>query len=218
MKVIYLNPSKPEEIEAAAEEAAKFLRAGKIIVYPTDTIYGIGCDARNDKAVEKIFRIKKREKNKPLSVIVKNIDAIGKISFLDAKARKVLAKFLPGPYTFILPGAKNISAAALNGRNNVGIRIPDNVVVQKIIEKFEGPIVTTSVNVPGEEALSDPFRIAEIFSRKREAPHLLLDAGESGNTEPSMIIDLTRSHPQILRSGKRTAMEVLALLDKLKEF
>lgn len=218
MKIIYLNPSKPEEVAAAAEEAAKFLRDGKIIIYPTDTIYGIGCDARNDKAVEKIFRIKKRERSKPLSVIVKNIESVNRVSYFSVKTRKILEKFLPGPYTFILPGAKNISAAALNGRNNIGIRIPDNAIIQKIAEEFDGPIVTTSVNISGEETLDDPFQMAEIFSRKREAPNLLLDAGRSGSAEPSMIIDLTRSHPQILRSGKRTAMEVLALLDKLKEF
>lgn len=218
MKIIYLNPNQPEEVAAAAEEAAKFLRDGKIIIYPTDTLYGLGCDARNDAAVEKIFRIKKREKNKPLSVIVKSIDAAGSVAFVSVKTRKVLEKFLPGPYTFILPGVKKISPNALNGRIDVGIRIPDNQVIQRIVTEFDGPIITTSVNISGSEALRDPFQMAEIFSRKREAPHLLLDAGKNENSEPSTIIDLTRSHPQILRSGKRTAMEVLALLDKLKEF
>jgi len=218
MQIIYLNPDNQEEIELAAEEAAKVLREGKIIIYPTDTIYGMGCDAENDQAVEKIFRIKKREKNKPLSVIVKDIEAVNRISFFSVKTRKVLEKFLPGPYTFILPGARNISRLLLAGELNVGVRIPDSLVTQKIMEKFGRPLVTTSVNISGAESLDDPFQMAEIFSRKREAPDLLLDAGKSKNSEPSMIIDLTRSHPQILRSGNRTAREVLELLDKLKEF
>lgn len=218
MKIIYLNPSKLEEVAAAAREAAKFLREGKIIIYPTDTIYGIGCDAQNNKAVEKIFRIKKREKNKPLSVIVENIEAINRITFFSVKTRKILEKFLPGPYTFILPGARNISRVLLAGGLNIGVRIPDSRVTQKIAEEFDGPVVTTSVNISGSEVLNDPFQMAEFFSRKREAPDLILDAGKSENFEPSMIIDLTRKHPQILRSGNRTAREVLELLDKLKEF
>lgn len=218
MKIIYLNPNKLEEIEAAAEEAAVALNAGKIVIYPTDTIYGMGCDAQNDKAVEKIFRIKKREKTKPLSVIVENIEAVNGITFFSVKTRKILEKFLPGPYTFILPGARNISRALLAGGLNVGVRIPDNLITQKITEKFGRPLVTTSVNISGAESLNDPFQMAEIFSRKREAPDLLLDAGKSKNLEPSMIIDLTKKQPQILRSGNRTAREVLDLLDKLKEF
>lgn len=218
MKIIYLNPSNPEEVESAAVEAAKFLREGKIIIYPTDTIYGMGCDAGNDAAVEKIFRIKKREKDKPLSVIVENIEAINRVTFFSVKTRKILEKFLPGPYTFILPGARNISRFILAGGLNVGVRIPDSLITQKIMEKFHLPLVTTSVNPSGAELLSDPFQMAEIFSRKREAPDLLLDAGKSENTEPSIIIDLTRSHPRIIRSGNRTAREVLELLDKLKEF
>jgi len=205
MKVIYVDISSEEKINLAVQEAVSFLKEGKTIVYPTDTIYGLGCDAMNEKAIEKVYKIKKRDESKPFSVIAKNIEAIKKIAFVDRRTEGIASKLLPGP--------ANLTA----GNNSIGVRIPNNVISQKIADAFTGPIVTTSVNLSGEESLNDPFKIVEYFREKELVPDLVLDCGKIKNAQTSIIIDLTRKSPQILRSGTRSLSEIMAVLEKLKD-
>lgn len=216
MKVVYVDTNSPEKIRLAVEEAVDFLRQGKIIVYPTDTIYGLGCDALNEEAVGKIYAIKKRESGKPVSVIVDDVDSINKIAFVDRKNKAVAEKLLPGPYTLIFPGPKHIPKIITGGENSIGIRMPDNNVCQEIAGAFPNPIVTTSVNLSGEEALNDPFKIVDYFKDKELVPDLILDCGKIKEAQASIVVDLTRKSPQILRSGTRSLKETMELLDKLK--
>jgi len=217
MKVIYVDISSEEKINLAVQEAVSFLKEGKTIVYPTDTIYGLGCDAMNEKAIEKVYKIKKRDESKPFSVIAKNIEAIKKIAFVDRRTEGIASKLLPGPYTLIYPGPKHMPANLTAGNNSIGVRIPNNVISQKIADAFTGPIVTTSVNLSGEESLNDPFKIVEYFREKELVPDLVLDCGKIKNAQTSIIIDLTRKSPQILRSGTRSLSEIMAVLEKLKD-
>lgn len=217
MKVIYVDRSDKYKFDLAISEAVQCLKEGKIIVYPTDTIYGLGCDALNEKAVRKIFAIKKRDKNKPVSVIVKDIDSIKKIAFLDNKTKSVAEKLLPGPYTLIFPGPKNIPEIITGGKNSIGIRIPNNKICQEIVKTFTNPIVTTSVNLSGEESLNDPFKIVDHFKSKDLVPDLVLNCGKIKKAQPSIIVDLTKKSPQILRSGTRSLKEVMELLEKLNK-
>ncbi len=216
MRIIYVDFEDAGKFDLAVSEAVKFLREGKIIIYPTDTIYGLGCDVLNEEAVKKIFEIKKRNIGKPLSVIVKDISKIKEIAFVDKEKEKVAASIFPGPYTLVLPGPRNIPKIIIGGQDSIGIRIPDNLITKNISQHFKNPIVTTSVNLSGEEPLNDPFKIAEYFKNKNFAPDLILDCGKIKDARPSIIIDLTRKIPQILRSGARSLEEIKKLLNKLK--
>lgn len=216
MRIIYVDFENTDKLDLAISEAVKFIREGKIIVYPTDTIYGIGCDALNEDAVKKIFEIKKRDAGKPLSVIVKDISKIKEIAFVDKEKGKVAASIFPGPYTLVFPGPRNIPKMITGEKNSIGIRIPDNLITKNISQHFKNPIVTTSVNLSGEEPLNDPFKIAEYFKNKNFAPDLILDCGKIKNARPSIVVDLTRKIPQILRSGTRNLQEIMELLNKLK--
>ncbi len=218
MKVIYIDLKNKEKIKMAVKEAVYYLEQGKIIVYPTDTIYGLSCDALNEQAVEKVYALKKRDRSKPLSVIVSDIEAIKKVAHVDGGTIRAAEKLLPGPYTLIYPAPRGFMKAVTGGKNSIGVRIPDNFICQELAKNFFNPIVTTSVNLSGEEALNDPFKIVEYFKEKNVAPDLILDCGKIKNAQPSMVIDLTRKNPQILRSGKRNIKEIMSILEKLKEF
>jgi tRNA threonylcarbamoyl adenosine modification protein (Sua5/YciO/YrdC/YwlC family) len=216
MRVINLDISNPVKFSLAIEEAIDCLKNGGVIVYPTDTIYGFGCDALNEKAVEKIYKIKKRKNNKPLSVMMRNTEELKKYAYLDVRNIKILETILPGPYTLILPGAKKLPPAVTGDSANIGIRIPNHPVAQKLSEAFENPIVSTSVNISESDPLSDPFKIVDLFSRETFQPDLVLDFGKLKSAKPSIIIDLTRRNPQIIRSGMMNVKETMELLEKLK--
>ncbi len=215
MRVAYLDINDDDKIEMIIRETVEFLKNGKTIVYPTDTLYGLGCDAFNEDAVRKVYAIKKRSEEKPVSIMVKDIESIGKIAFMDRKNKAVVEKLLPGPFTFIFPGPKNIPQLITGGKNSIGIRIPDNKICRYLLESFANPIVTTSVNISGTEPLNDPFKIVDYFKNKEHAPDFILDCGKIKNAQPSIIIDLTQKNPQILRSGTRNLQEIKELLSKL---
>jgi len=215
MQIISLNINDPDRFESGIQEAVNFLRAGKIIVYPTDTVYGIGCDALNEKAVLKIARIKKVKEAKPVSVMVRDLEEIKKYSFLGSTNKRILEKLLPGKFTFILPGVKKLSNFITGGGPNVGFRIPEHPVTQKLTELFENPIVTTSANITGEEPISDPFKIVDRFRDERYQPDLILDFGKLESAHPSVVVDISTTQPRILRSGMMNVQETLELLTKL---
>lgn len=217
MKVAYLDYDDKDKLKLAIDEAVKFLRQGKVIVYPTDTLYGLGCDARNEEAVKKIFQIKKRESQKPLSVIVRDISAIGEIAFVDHYREEIAISLFPGPYTLIFPGVRNIPEIITAGENSIGVRIPDNRFTHMLSKYFENPIVATSVNISGDEPLSDPFKIVEHFKTSDVAPDLVLDGGKIKDPHPSVVIDITRKSPQIVRSGMMSTEDIRILLNKLNQ-
>lgn len=216
MKVICVDLNDEYKFNLAISETVRCLKEGGIIVYPTDTIYGLGCDALNEKAVEKIFKIKKRDIGKPFSIIIKNIAAAKKIAFIDKQKEEIIKKLLPGPYTLILPGAKNIPGAVISIDNSIGIRIPNHPVTKKLSENFENPIITTSVNITEKAPINDPFKIVETFKERDDQPDLILDCGKIGSAQPSIVVDITRKSPQVLRSGARNLGEIKELLEKLK--
>lgn len=216
MKVICVDLNNEYKFNLAISKAVQCLKEGKIIIYPTDTVYGLGCDALNERAVEKILKIKKREMGKPLSVMVRNVAMAQKIAFIDRQKKDIIERLLPGPYTLILSGAKNIPEVVTGGNSSLGIRIPDHPITKKLSESFENPIITTSVNIAKAAPISDPFKIVEIFKDKNDRPDLVLDYGKIKNAQPSIVIDIAKKTPQILRSGTRKLREIKELLDKLK--
>ena len=194
MKLIKINANNPEKEKI--ELAINVLESGGAVVYPTDTVYGLGVNILDENAVKKVFSIKKRPFNKPVSVCVSKIKDIYDIAYLDKDEEEIVENLLPGPYTIILRRKKHIYPLLTAGMDKIGIRIPDNKVCQELTRKF--PITTTSANLSGGKV---PKSVEEVLEQLGDCVDLILDAGVSKTGIPSTVIDLTVKPPQILREG-----------------
>ncbi len=179
-------------------QAVEVLHDGGLIIYPTDTVYGIGCDLYNKRAVERIYAIKGINKKALLSFICPDLKNIAKFAHVSTPAYKVMRHLLPGPYTFILEATRQVPKILLEKRQSVGIRVPDNEVCRLLLQEFGHPISSTSVSLPDRPYFNDPDEIAEVFEHNVD---LFLDC-DFGGTEPSTVIDFTGESPHILRKGK----------------
>ncbi len=194
-KKIQITDPSPEIINGAID----MLQDGKIIVYPTDTIYGIGCDILNKKAVQTIQKIKNRKKQKPLSIICADLKDISRWAMVSNWQYKVLKKHLPGPFTFILKATREAPKVLQDPRRKtIGIRIPNNEICQNIVQELGNPIITTSVNESGKQNYANPDKIKRDWFGKVD---LILDAGKIEG-EPSTVVSLIDDQVQILRQGK----------------
>lgn len=177
------------------EKAKKILLNGGIIVYPTETLYGIGADPFNENAVLKVFNLKKRPFNLPLSIAVSNIKMMNKVAKIDKITEKFYKKYLPGPYTLILKKRQKVSNLITSGLKTVGVRVPDNDFILELIEDF-GPITSTSANIHGKNLPTNIEISKKQFGNKVD---LYIDEGECKFKNPSTIIDM--ENKKILRKG-----------------
>ena len=175
------------------------LGEGGLIIYPTDTVYGIGCNLYNKTALQRVYQLKKKSKFDPISIIVKDIRQASIYSKISNFAFKLMKHCLPGPFTFILPSSREIPRIMLSKRKEVGIRIPDNEVCQAILENFDFPLVNTSVNTFPDELLNDPD---EIERRYKNDIDIFLDAEWLPDAQESTIVSLIDDQIKILREGK----------------
>lgn len=194
---IYNENPNPREIQ----KAVKVLKNGGLIIYPTDTVYGLGCDITNTKALEKIALIKgiKLEKAN-FSFVCNDLSHLSDyVKQLDSPTFKLLKRALPGPYTFILPGSNNLPKA-FKKRKTVGIRIPDNNIARTLVEALGNPIVSSSIRDDDDilEYTTDPELIYEKWNNLVD---LVIDGGYGDNLA-STIIDLTDNTPEVIREGK----------------
>ncbi|AND64802.1 threonylcarbamoyl-AMP synthase [Flavobacterium covae] len=194
-----IYPQNPNEKEIA--KVIKVLREGGLIIYPTDTVYGLGCDITNTKALERIAKIKgvKLEKAN-FSFVCSDLSHISDyIKQIDTTTFKILKRALPGPYTFILPGNNNLPKE-FKKRTTVGIRVPDNTIAIEIVKQLGNPIVSTSIHDEDEiiEYTTDPELI---FEKWQNIVDLVIDGGY-GDNYASTVIDLSGSEPEIIREGK----------------
>ena len=183
------------------DRVVKILRNGGIIIYPTDTVYGLGCDITNMKALEKIALIKgiKLEKAN-FSLVCNDLSHLSDyVKQIDSPTFKLLKRALPGPYTFILPGSNNLPKA-FKKRKTVGIRIPDNNIARALVTSLGRPIVSTSIRDDDDvlEYTTDPELI---FEKWNHLVDIVIDGGYGGNYA-STIIDLTDGYPEVIREGK----------------
>lgn len=177
------------------------LREGGVIAYPTDTVYGLGCDLHNRKALERLYQAKRLRHHKPLSFICADLKGISRYARVTDLAYKVMHRLLPGPFTFILPATREVPKIMLPHQKTVGIRIPDNEICLGLVKELGNPIVSTSASLGEEKPLSEPAEIETLFSPYLDA---LLDAGPLPNV-PSTVIDLTGQVPVLVREGKGDA-------------
>lgn len=194
--LIKINPENPQV--RLIRKVVEVLKEGGVIAYPTDTIYGIGCDLFNKKAIERIYEIKGKDKHKPLSLICADLKDISKYAMVNNYSYKTMKKMLPGPYTFILEATRLIPKIMLTKRKTVGIRVPENPISLSIVRELGNPIISTSVKRPDEELYNDPEEIHETFKGKLD---LVIDGGIIV-AEHSTIIDLTEDVPKVVRQGK----------------
>ncbi|CAM1374561.1 L-threonylcarbamoyladenylate synthase [Tenacibaculum xiamenense] len=196
IKLYNENPN-PKEID----KIVKVLQSGGIIIYPTDTVYGLGCDITNSKALEKIAKIKgvKLEKTS-FSFVCNDLSHLSDyVKQIDTPTYKILKRALPGPYTFVLPGSNSLPRA-FKKRKTVGIRVPDNNIARTIVEALGNPIVSSSIHDEDEiiEYTTDPELI---FEKWQNIVDIVIDGGYGDNL-PSTVIDLTTDEPEVIREGK----------------
>jgi len=193
--LIEINNLTPEYPKI--KQAVEILQNGGVIVYPTDTIYGFGCDIFCKGAIERIYKIKQK-KAAGFSFICPDLNEIAKYAIVSDYAYRTMKRLLPGAYTFVFKATKLVPKELIPEKKTVAIRIPDNRVCLDIVKQLGHPIVTTSVNVTHEPHFSDPILIDKEFGDKVD---LVIDAGTLAN-DPSSVIDLSGDAPIILREGK----------------
>lgn len=180
------------------EEIASVLRDSGIIVYPTDTVYAIGCDALNNQAIERICALKSMKSAKTnLSIICSDISEVAQYAKFDNTQFRLMKNNLPGPFTFIFPAMSKLPKA-FKGRRTVGIRIPENKIATAIEQELGHPILTTSVPAQDDDYRCEPELIAESLGAIVD---IVVDAGRGGLI-PSTVVDCTGSEPEIIRQGK----------------
>lgn len=186
------------------EEITDALRDGAIIIYPTDTLYAIGCDALNNRAVEKICRIKSIDpRRQHLAVACADLSQAAKYARIDNNAFDIMRRNLPGPFTFILPAASSLPKV-FKGRKEVGVRVPDDQVALALARSLGNPMLTTSIELDGiSEDLSD-IATAEIADRYADDVAIMVDAGPRGVTGSAVVSLLDSSEPEILREGPQS--------------
>lgn len=191
MRILKTNNENPDK--EVIEEAIRVMAHGGIVLYPTDTVYGLGVNIFNKKAVRRVYDIKKRSLMKPLSIIVSSKDAISHVANLRTRDKIYVDKFLPGPYTLILNKTKIVPRVVTSGLKHVGVRIPDNEIACRISNLF--PVTTTSANLSDHEVCETPD---EILDQLNHDVDLVIDVGKLKRNKPSTIINLTSEKPIIL--------------------
>lgn len=180
--------------EKIINEAINVLANGGVVLYPTDTVYGLGANIFDKHAVRRVYSIKQRSLLKPFSILVKDIDAINLVAKVSLAQKEILSKYLPGPYTFILNKHNIVPRGVTSGLTNVGVRVPDCDIARNLARIF--PITTTSANVSDDEMLSNPKEILEQLNCDVD---LVIDVGDLDSNAPSSIIDLSGIKPKIVR-------------------
>jgi len=180
------------------KKAAEILQQGGIIIYPTDTVYGLGCDLFNKKGIDRIYEIKKRDRKQPLSFICADLKDISQYAQVSDFSYKVMKKLLPGPYTFILKASRLVPKMIIPKRQTTGIRVPDNPICQALVSELGRPIISTSVKDDKGEIMTHPEDMEKKF---RHAVDIVLDGGISPAT-PSTVLNLVDDVVEIIRIGK----------------
>jgi tRNA threonylcarbamoyl adenosine modification protein (Sua5/YciO/YrdC/YwlC family) len=204
--VLKVHPENPQGRHIAAAVAA--LRKGGVIIYPTDTVYGIGCSIFDAAAIERIHRVKGQDSNKPFSFVCSDLSHISEFAKVSNPAFRLMKRLIPGPFTFILPAGrlKQLPKNLISKRKAVGIRVPDNKITQMLIRELGHPILSASVTNVKREIINDPQIIREEYEKRVD---VIIDSGFS-SLEVSTILDLTEDTPVIVRQGAGDLKDLLS--------
>jgi len=187
--------------------ASKIVRRGGLVVYPTDTVYGLGCDPLNVEAVKRLFKAK-GERKKPLPILASDIEHVEKIAYLSERARKIAARFWPGPLTLVVPKKPALPDVVTCSLDSVGVRIPKHDIALHLIHLSKGLLVGTSANKTGEKPPQTAYEAAEQLGKE---VNVILDGGPTALGTPSTVVDLTSEKSKILREGPIRLEDILQI-------
>lgn len=210
MRIIKIDLN--QDYSWAIKEAIEILKMGGTIVYPTDTVYGLGCNALDEIAVRHVFDIKNRS-SKPLPILARDMKWVEELAYLTDEHRKMAAKFWPGKFTLVLPKKEIIPPIVTTGLPAVGIRIADYVFTDKLLGAFGYPLVSTAASISGEPATGDIESIIKSLGTQPRRPDLVIDAGILPKSNISVVIDCSTDKPKVLRIGPSKPEDLLKLLE-----
>jgi len=180
------------------QQAVDILRSGGVIAYPTDTIYGLGCDITNKQAIERIRHIKGRDKKKPMSFVCADLTQISNYAKVSNYAHRILKRSLPGAYTFVLPATRETPRVLQSKQKTVGLRIPDHPIPLALVAALGQPILSTSANRSEQEVITEPWMLEDEFGTQID---LILECGPLP-VQASSVVSLVGDHAEVLRQGK----------------
>lgn len=220
MRTIKVDLQKGD-FDQAIEEAIKVLKFGGTVVFPTDTLYGLGANALDEFGIKRIFNVKGRSFTKPLPILARNMMWVENLAEISLRNRKILERIWNfketaggsfGKITVVLPKKSIIPDVLTGGQATVGIRVTEFPFVDQLLKQFGYPITSTSANISGEEGGKDIEGIIRSFANQPVQPNLIIDAGRLPESEPSTVLDLTTEQPKILRVGPSKPEQLMKLL------
>ena len=205
-KIFTLHPDNPQN--RRIEEIKAALKSGAVMLYPTDTVYAIGCDLNHKSAIGRVRQIKQLANDKPLTFLCPSLSNVATYAFVNNAAYRIMKHLIPGTYTFLLPATKLVPKLVQNPkRKTTGIRVPDNAVCLSLLEALGNPIISTSAHIPPAEADDDEWleletlSRVELFDRMESLVDVIIDTGKEPSYQVSTILDLTEEQPTVIRQG-----------------
>lgn len=203
MATIYtLHPETPQT--RLVEQIVQALRNGAVMLYPSDTVYAIGCDMNSKSALERVRRIKQLSNDKPLTFLCSSLSNIAQYALVNDSAYRIMKSLIPGPYTFLLPATKLVPRLVQNPkRKTTGIRVPDHQICQSLLQALGNPIISTSAHLQEDEGGTPtaPLERAKLFDQLDKLVDVIVDDGVEPGFEVSTILDLTNEEPALVRQG-----------------
>ena len=197
-----LHPDNPQP--RTIEQIATALKKGAVMLYPTDTVYAIGCDLNVKSAVEKVRRIKQMSNSKPLTFLCSSLSNISEYATVSNRAYRIMKHLIPGPYTFLLPASKQVPKLVMSPkRKTSGIRVPDSVLCQELLKTLGNPVVSTSAHIPDEDGEYPTMNVekAYLFDALENQVDIIIDNSIDPGFKVSTILDFTTNEPQVVRQG-----------------
>lgn len=203
MAVLYqLHPDNPQP--RTIEQIVAALQKGAVMLYPTDTVYAIGCDLNVKSAVEKVRRIKQMSNDKPLTFLCSSLSNIAQYATVSDRAYRIMKHLIPGPYTFLLPATKQVPKLVMSPkRKTTGIRVPDNVLCQELLTRLGNPVVSTSAHIANDEGEYPTMNVEKtlLFDSLENQVDIIIDNGIDPGFKVSTILDFTADEPEVVRQG-----------------
>lgn len=203
MATLYsLHPENPQQ--SPIEEIKDGLKDGAVMLYPTDTVYAIGCDLNAKSAVTRVRRLKQLSNDKPLTFLCSSLSNISEYAWVTDQAYRIMKRLIPGPYTFLLPTTKLVPKLVMSPkRKTTGIRVPDRRICQALLQALGNPIISTSAHLPDEEGEFPTIGLekAKLFDALDNLVDIIIDDGSEPGFEVSTILDFTGEEPTVIRKG-----------------
>ena len=199
-KLYELHPENPQR--RTIEQIISALQGGAVMLYPTDTVYAIGCDLSNKSAVQKVRRIKQLSNDKPLTFLCSSLSNIAQYAQVSDRAYRIMKHLIPGPYTFLLPATKLVPKLVMSPkRKTTGIRVPDHLICQELLQALGNPIVSSSAHLPDEEGDFPTIGLekARLFDDLENLVDIIIDNSTEPGFDVSTILDFTTEDPQVVR-------------------